>query len=144
MASNSFPSIGNVQNPFTIQAAGYTGIFQIAYSGASSFTISEQASSYNQIAFATSANSLYFSSTFAITTTDTNGNGFFADMKNGVKMFDNNHIWYDNSGNQVIGSQGSGIAAPSGGAIIDVQARAAIAAIISALQASTGHGLISG
>ena len=42
-------------------------------------------------------------------------------------------------GNQVIGSRASAIAAPSGGATVDTQARTAIDQILSALR---GHGLI--
>ena len=43
-------------------------------------------------------------------------------------------------GVQVVGAQGEAIAAPTGGSTIDEPARAAIAAVISALQA---HGLIA-
>jgi len=44
------------------------------------------------------------------------------------------------SGTQVVGSQASSIANPAGGVTIDLQARAAVMAILNALR---GHGLIA-
>lgn len=44
------------------------------------------------------------------------------------------------NGTQVVGAQAAGIAAPAGGATVDAEARAALAAILSALRA---HGLIA-
>jgi hypothetical protein len=44
------------------------------------------------------------------------------------------------SGTQVVGSQASAIANPAGGVTIDLQARAAVLAILNALR---GHGLIA-
>jgi hypothetical protein len=44
------------------------------------------------------------------------------------------------NGVQLVGARGTAISAPTGGAVIDVQARAAISAILSSLRT---HGLIA-
>lgn len=48
------------------------------------------------------------------------------------------------NGAQVVGPRKAAISSPSGGAVIDSQCRSAVNAILNAMRASTGHGLISG
>lgn len=48
------------------------------------------------------------------------------------------------SGSTVVNTRKSAIAGPTGGAVVDTQARAVIDLILAAMRASTGHGLIAG
>jgi hypothetical protein len=50
---------------------------------------------------------------------------------------------YKVAGNQVVGARGAAIANPAGGATVDAEARAALVALLDALRAATGHGLIA-
>ena len=55
----------------------------------------------------------------------------------------NTSICYFKSGVQVVGARGAAVADPAGGAVIDVQCRAQLAALLATLRAATGHGLIA-
>lgn len=46
-------------------------------------------------------------------------------------------------GTKVVGAQGAAVADAAGGAVIDVEARAALNALLAELRAATGHGLIA-
>ncbi len=50
---------------------------------------------------------------------------------------------YKVSGTQVVGAQQPAIPDATGGAVIDVEARAALNALLAELRAATGHGLIA-
>jgi hypothetical protein len=48
------------------------------------------------------------------------------------------------NGTQVVAAQGAAVADATGGAVIDVEARAALNSLLARARASTGHGLIAG
>lgn len=50
---------------------------------------------------------------------------------------------YEVGGTQVVGAQGAAVPDAAGGAVIDVEARAALNALLAELRAATGHGLIA-
>jgi hypothetical protein len=125
MPSNSFPTIGNVQNPFTVQVAGYTGVFTANFdSGAGSFKIYDSTDSTNYIQFA--ANSNPISSLISINVNGTSygfgssGNftigsyfsftgGQFNSQNTGSVMFDNTHTFYCADGNIAFANQSGSI-----------------------------------
>lgn len=47
------------------------------------------------------------------------------------------------AGAQVVGARGAAVSNPTGGSVIDVEARAALSELLDRLRAATGHGLIA-
>lgn len=45
--------------------------------------------------------------------------------------------------NKVIGAQGASVADPTGGAVVDVECRTQLSALLAQVRAATGHGLIA-